>query len=167
VTEINCGLRSAGRGRLAHPQCTARVPRGDRNKLRSTLCRKRAFRATRQTWTRVDVTVTEINCGLRSAGNGRLAHPQCTARVPRGDRNKLRSTLRRKRAFRATRQTWTRVDVTVTEINCGLRFAGNGRFAHPQCTARVPRGDRNKLRSTLRRTRASRTPAMHSAIPTR
>jgi len=33
-------------------------------------------------------------------------------RAPRGDRNKFRSTLRWTRAPHATRQTWTRVNVS-------------------------------------------------------
>ena len=33
-------------------------------------------------------------------------------RAPRGDRNKFRSTLRWTRVSRATRQTWTRVNVS-------------------------------------------------------
>jgi hypothetical protein len=167
----------------------SRSRHGDRNKFRSTLCRKRAFRATRQTGTMVNVSE---NCGkcsisisltaraverIYSSSHIRLNLLNKVERSPEsrsrhGDRNKFRSTLCRKRAFRATRQTGTMVNVsencgkcsisisltaraveriyssshirlnllnkversqnrapdTVTEINFGLRFAGNGRF---------------------------------------
>jgi hypothetical protein len=143
ATEMNFGLPSAGRGRLArhgrpgqgatHLRTAINTPGiappcGDRNECRSTLRWTRASRATRQTRTGGNASenrdkhsrnrppaATEMNFGLPSAGRGRLVQH---GRPGQG----------------ATH----------------LRTAINTPGIAPPC------GDRNECRSTLRWTRASR-----------
>jgi hypothetical protein len=131
VTEMNFGLHSAGRGRLA--------PCG-RSEQRSTYLRTAiilnlhrshgSFGIVERSQNRAPHPVTEMNFGLHSAGRGRLA--PCGRSEQRSTylRTAIILNLHRSHgSFGIVERSQNRAPHPVTEMNFGLHSAGRGRLA--------------------------------------